>query len=163
MIMTNTRGLDRNGLNPVTVRAGTMTVMKSSDGFLSAVGTAESIRRVLDEGNIEAADRLLTEAISRILLASAGSAIPESILDPPQSTGSPEFDTLLATALAFALLKRGEAPRPWMLEVPALPAEWVWDGGYGVSLQFKDFIKRHTPPIFLAKNILLRERDLVAP
>lgn len=128
-----------------------MTAMKSSEDFLSVVGTAESIRRALDAGNTEAADRLLTEAIGRILLAAAGSAIPESILDPPQSTGSPEFDTLLATALAFALLERGEAPRPWILEVPALPAEWVWDGGYGASLQYKDFVKRHTPPIFLAK------------
>ena len=131
--------------------------------FLSAADAAEGIRRALSVGNTEAADRFLTEAASRILLAPAGAEVPPGAITEAPTTGDVQYDTLLATALAFALSQHGTEAPDWMLSRPALPREWLWDGGYDAEGPFKEFIRARTPDMFLAKNLLLRERDLVAP
>lgn len=131
--------------------------------FLSAAHAAAEVRRALDSGNTSAADRFVAEIASRIILAPEGTPIPDSILDEPESTGSQAYDTLLATALAFSLERRGLPPLAWMRDASKLPAEWLWDGGYDVSAPFKEFIRKSTPEVFRSKNILLRERDLIAP
>lgn len=99
---------------------------------------------------------------SRILLAPAGTVVRDRMFQQPASTDDQAYDTLIATACAYSFSKRGWTPLPWMLSAPTLAEEWVWDGGYNVSAPFRDFIRRQTPEIFLDKNILLRERDLVA-
>ena len=137
--------------------------MASTWWFVGVVDAAEGIRRALTVGNTNAADRFLTEATSRILLAPVDSEIPPDALAEPPSTGDQPYDTLLATALAFALSQRGAEVPEWMVSRPALTNEWLWDGGYDAEGPFKDFIRARTPDIFLAKNLLLRERDLVAP
>lgn len=137
--------------------------MSESAEFLSAADAAAEVRRALGAGNTGTADRFAAELASRILRAPADATIPDSIFDEPGTTGSLEYDTLLATALAYGMLQRGLAPRDWMSAAAKLPDEWLWDGGYGGSPAFREFIRRNTPEMFLSKNILLRERDLIAP
>lgn len=137
--------------------------MARPTSFLSAADVAASTKRALDADEPTTADRYLAEATSRIILAPHGVAIPADVTREPKPIGDLHYDTLLATAFAFALTKRGLVPPNWMLDAPALSKEWMWDGGYDAGAPFKQFIKANTPPMFLAKNILLRERDLVAP
>lgn len=54
----------------------------------------------------------------------------------------------------------GLAPAPWTRAVPALPTEWLWDGDDTASPEFRTLIRQQTPPLFLAKGILLRDRDV---
>jgi hypothetical protein len=139
-----------------------MVRMTDAVEFLSATDAATQIRHALDSGNISSADRLVSELSSRIILAPVNAEIPESVLTAPSTTGDAAYDTLIATALAFSLERRGLAARPWMTAAAALPNEWLWDGGYSASDGFREFIRNQTPEIFRSKNVLLRERDLIA-
>ena len=130
---------------------------------LSAAAVAAGIKHALDADETTMADRYLAEATSQIILAPLGVAIPADVTSESPSIGDRHYDTLLATAFAFALTKKGVVPPSWMLDAPALSEEWMWDGGYDAGEPFKQFIKANTPPMFLAKNILLCERDLIAP
>ena len=85
------------------------------------------------------------------------------MLAEPDSTGSVEYDTLLGTAMAYALVRRGLEAPAWTLQVPTLEREWMWDGHYTAGDEFVEFIRAETPAMFRAKNLLLRERDLIAP
>lgn len=135
----------------------------NSAPFISADSAALAVWRALDQGNHEHADRWLTEAIGRLLTADLAVPIPDDITAEPSSIGDPPYDTLLATAFAFAMTRRGQEPLPWMVAPPALSAPWLLDGGYNAGAEFTEFIRAQTPEIFLAKNILLRERDFYAP
>ena len=131
--------------------------------FLSAAHSAAGVRRALEVGNVSSADRIIAEMAARILAASASECIPDFVFDEPESSGALEYDTLIATVLAFSMIQRNLPPQAWMSSATKLPAEWLWDGGYGGSLAFRDLIRRDTPALFLEKNILLRPRDLIAP
>ena len=128
--------------------------------LISAASTAAQVEDALDRGDVEAADRVLTETISLLLLAPGGARIPAAVLAEPGSTGDRRYDVLLAVVVAFALDRRGTQVPAWAEQVPALDREWLWDGDVDASTKFRDFIRDRTPPMFLAKNILLRERDL---
>lgn len=141
----------------------TIKDMTAYGALLVVRNAAVEIRRYLAERNSEAADRYLTEIVSRVMLAPVDAEIPLTDLAEPESTGDVRYDTLLATALAFALEKRGIAPLEWMLRPAPLQTEWLWDGDEVASEQFRGFIRSHTPAKFLEKNLLLREQDLVAP
>jgi hypothetical protein len=104
----------------------------------------------------------LTETISRLLRLPLGTPIPAVVLAEPETTGDEPYDLLLATALAYAMEKRGTAPHEWMLRPAALPREWLWGGEEHASTEFREFIRSRTPEVFLRKNILLRTRDLEA-
>ena len=126
----------------------------------SAASTATQVKHARDHGDVETADRILTGMISRLLLAPADTVIPDAVLAEPGSTGDRRYDVLLAVAVAFALDRRGAQVPAWAEQVPALDRQWLWDGDVDASTEFRGFIRDRTPPMFLAKNILLRERDL---
>ena len=131
--------------------------------FLSASDAAAGARKALAAGDISSADRFVAEVSSRVLLAPDGAVVPGAIVSEPASTGDIQYDTLLATALAFALASRGMAAPAWSVSVRPLDREWMWDGGYGAGGAFRDFVRARTPALFLAKNLLLREQDLISP
>jgi len=78
----------------------------------------------------------------------------------PGSTGDPTWDTILATALAYAVSKVGVTPMPWMLEAPRLDTEVVL-GSADPTPEFRAMLRDQTPAVFRAKNILSRDRDWV--
>jgi hypothetical protein len=134
----------------------------SADGrFPTASRTATQVALMLRDNNTSAADRLVAELFRRVT-AGAGD-IPPHALDEPESTGDIRYDTLLAAGLAYALTMRGIAPREWMEAVPALPQEWLWDGDEDSSPEYREYIRRQTPAMLLAKGLLLRDRDFGQP
>lgn len=123
---------------------------------------ADIIRDALSHGHVAAADRALTDAVSRLLHAAPGTPVGDEFVQPAPSVGDEHYDTLLTTAFAYALLRLGVDPPRWMLDVRPLDQEWLWDGDAEASSEWRSFIKERTPDLFLGKNILLRERDLEA-
>jgi hypothetical protein len=152
-----------DGWRAVFIIGGYDQVVPLPSEFITARHAAEVVHGALLLGNASSADRFISELASRILMAPPSIQVPEAVLEKPDSTGSHPYDVLLATVLAYAITKRGGTPRPWMTEIASLPSEWLWDGGYGGSDSFRAHIRKATPPMFRAKNLLLRERDLVAP
>jgi hypothetical protein len=129
--------------------------------LISAADTAATVQRALDSGDEPTAIRYLTEAVSRLIQAPAGAEIPTDILAAPQPIDDVGYATLIATVFAYAMLARGGEPMLWMTEVEPLAAEWLWDGDEKSPDTFRDLIRRDTPTVFLAKNILTRKRDWV--
>jgi len=127
--------------------------------FPTASATARAVGTALREGSVEAADRLVGELISWVLRSQTPA--PADVLAEPESTGDERYDALLATGLAYALLKRGEQPAVWMRSARPLSHEWLWDGDSEASDAYREFIREQTPPLFREKSILLRERDLI--
>ena len=134
--------------------------MRAQTRLISAADTAATIERALEFGDEATAIRHLTEAVSRIIQAPEHTDIPRAILDAPAPIKDSRYETLIATAFAYAMLSRGEKPREWMTEAKPLATEWLW-GGEGASEAFRDFIRSNTPETFRAKNILTRERDWI--
>lgn len=126
--------------------------------FPTAPGTAEAVRVSLDMSDIEAADRLVTELLGRVI--GAAGDIPVGVLEKPASTGDIRYDTLLAVGLAYALTVRGHPVAPWMEEVAPLAHEWLWDGDDVASAEFRAYVRRNTPPQFMAKGLLVRDADI---
>lgn len=123
---------------------------------------AELIRDALRVGHVAAADRALTDAVSRILHAAPDTPVDPGVTERAPTVGDEHYDALLTTAYAYALLRHGTQPPTWMLELHPLDREWLWDGDAEASLEWRSFIKQRTPDLFLRKNILLREGDLEA-
>ncbi len=115
------------------------------------------IRKALAHGDETSALRDLAEATGRILRSGAGH-VPEWAMAEPESTGDRKWDTILATALAYAASKAGVAPKPWMLQTEPLDTEIVL-GSADPTPAYRVMIRDQTPPIFREKNILSRERD----
>lgn len=126
--------------------------------FPTAPRTADAIRGALRENNIERANRLITELFGRVINPAA--KIPSGALDEPRTTGDERYDTVLAIGLGYALTLRGLPPEPWMNAAAPLMQEWLWDGDAEASPEYRSFIRGQTPPVFLEKGILLRDRDL---
>lgn len=133
---------------------GEMTEMH----FPTAPKVAAAVRAALRENNVEAADRLITEMFGRVINASG--EIPAGVFAEPESTGDERYDTLMAVGLAYALGTHGLPAAAWMEAVPALTYEWVWDQDPDPLPEYREYIRRQTPPMFLAKGLLLRDRDL---
>lgn len=126
--------------------------------FPTAARTAAAIRVLLAKKDSEAADRLVAELLGRVIGAEGD--IPVGVLDEPGSTGDVRYDTLLAVGLAYALTVRGRPVSPWMEAVAPLASEWLWDGDDVASPDFRSYIRRNTPPMFLEKGLLLRDADI---
>lgn len=126
--------------------------------FPTAARTAAAIRASLEKYDVEAADRLVTELLGRVIGAEGD--IPVGVLEEPGSTGDVRYDTLLAIGLAYALTVRGHPVAPWMKEVAPLTPEWLWDGDDDASPEFRGYVRRNTPPMFLAKGLLVRDADI---
>lgn len=126
--------------------------------LLTARTTAEAVGAALRDNTTESADRLITELLGRVI--DEPGDIPAQVLEEPASTGDVRYDTLLATGLAYALATRGIPALPWMTAVPASKVEWLWDGDADSSPEFRAYIRRQTPPMFLDKGLLLRDRDI---
>lgn len=124
----------------------------------TAARTAEAIRVSLEKNDIETADRLVTELLGRVI--GAEGYIPLGVLDEPASTGDARYDTLLAVGLAYALTERGRPVAPWMEEVAPLTREWLWDGDDVASPEFRAYVRRNTPSMFLEKGLLVRDADI---
>lgn len=123
----------------------------------TATATAAQVKAALNDGEIDTANRLVTELLGRAINAAD---IPPEVLEEPETTGDARYDTLIAVGLEYALEARGLAPAAWMTAVPALPTEWLWDGDEVATPEFRALIRQQTPPLFLAKGILLRDRDV---
>jgi hypothetical protein len=134
--------------------------MTAPSRLLSATDVAELVRENLERGDEEAAARNLTEAISRIIQAPDG-VIPTAVLAEPGTTGALRYDTLLATAMAYALGLRGQSAPAWTTNVQPLDREWLIDGDDDAGDEFRAWVRARTPAIFLAKNILVQERDWI--
>ena len=126
--------------------------------FLTAARTAAAIRVSLEKNDDEAADRLVTELLGWVIGAEGN--IPVGVLEQPASTGDVRYDTLLAVGLAYALTVRGRPVAPWMEDVAPLAREWLWDGDDVASSDFRAYIRRNTPSMFLEKGLLLRDADI---
>ena len=137
-----------------------MRAMKAEARLISAADTAETVERALEFGDESAAIRHLTETISRLIQAPKHLEIPPTVLRAPKPIRDPRYETLIATAFAYALTSRGEPPLPWMTAAKPIPTEWLW-GDDGASEEYRAFIRSKTPSIFRQMNILTRERDWV--
>lgn len=126
--------------------------------FPTAARTAAAVRVSLEKNDVEAADRLVAELLGRVIAAEG--AIPLGVLEEPGSSGDVRYDTLLAVGLAYALTVRGRPVAPWMKEVAPLTREWLWDGDDIASPEFRAYVRRNTPPMFLAKGLLVRDADI---
>lgn len=124
----------------------------------TAVDTATAVSSALRDGKRERADRLVTELFGRVI--GCADEIPPDVLAEPPSTGDQRYDTLIRTGLAYALHTRGISAEPWMTAVDRLTPEWLWDSDGASSAEYVDYIRAQTPRMFLAKGILLRDRDL---
>jgi len=80
-----------------------------------------------------------------------------AVAEPP-STGDPEWDTILATGLAYSIEQIGGAPEPWMTDAPPLRKPTLLAGD-DPGEEFRDRIRVQTPARFYEKNILTRDRD----
>ncbi|EAR23720.1 hypothetical protein A20C1_03508 [marine actinobacterium PHSC20C1] len=132
--------------------------MEPEPRFISAAATATAVERALEFGDEPAAIGHLTEAISRLIQAPEYSKIPLDVLEAPDPIRDSRYETLIATAFAYALSCRGEMPLAWMTDTKPVPTEWLWRGD-GASEEYRDFVRDHTPQNFRDKNILTRERD----
>jgi hypothetical protein len=126
--------------------------------LISVPDTAAAMAEWFAEDNEESAIRWMTETVSRLIQSPHGRVIPAEIIAEPVSTGSLEYDTLLATAVAYALDIIGAESPEWTNK-PRLDAEWLWDGDGLSSTEWRDYIRKQTPPMFLGRNILCRDRD----
>lgn len=119
----------------------------------------ELIRDALEAGDNEMALRYLPEATNRVLTTHL-QRLPSTFRQQPDTTGSARWDTLIATAYAWALHTQGIPPTSWMTAPEPLEDEWLLDGDSEASTEWREWIRSQTPALFLAKRILLRERDL---
>jgi hypothetical protein len=129
--------------------------------FYPAPWVAAQVRDELARGNMDDADRLISEAASRLMLAAG--EIPEAVLGRPGPTGSRPHDVLIASIWQYALERRGEQPRSWMTAVEPLPQPWLWDGDDVASPEWRAHVTARTPALFRARGLLLREADLISP
>jgi len=142
-------------MNERLISIGTM---EGEIRLIAAKTTASAVDHALSQGDEPEAIRYLTEAVSRLIDAPTYQVIPDHILAAPAPIADQRYQTLLATAFAFAMQSRGMTPKVWMLSPKPLTKEWVWAND-GASRAYKSMIRHDTPAIFLAKNILTREID----
>ena len=138
------------------------TTMVHMPALIAPARLSELVAGALESGHADLADRFIPDAITRVLGLSDTGALIGGLQAEPPTTGNTRYDTLIATAFAWALNRRGVTPVAWMTKPPALDVEWLWDGDTDASPEFRDYIRRQTPEEFRAKGLLLRERDLRA-
>ncbi|WIE81003.1 hypothetical protein [Curtobacterium sp. MCSS17_016] len=127
--------------------------------FIAPTELTALIGEALRDGDEEMATRYLPEAINRILAANDDP--PAAVFEAPTgSTGYQRWDTLIATAFAWALHTRGLHAPAWMTDVAPLSPAWLLDGDLAASDEWRNYIREQTPADFLRKGILIRERDL---
>ena len=127
--------------------------------LIGARETSVLVRDALRAGKNDLAGRMLTEAVAR-LIEVGGTGIPVDVLAEPASTGDRKWDVILATAFLYASDLTGIKAAAWM-HAERLVEEWLWGGDGYESDEFKDYIRRQTPALFLDRNILTRPRDWV--
>ncbi|MHA6668593.1 hypothetical protein ACX3O0_06960 [Homoserinimonas sp. A447] len=155
-------GLIMEGRSWTEADAQGRIVIQSAEGrLITARAAASWVRASLEVGKVEPADRVITEAVSRIVMSHG--EIPDKAVAEPSTTGDRRYDVLIATAFCFALVTRGVEPLPWMTSPLALSEEWLWGGDGGETPELVEYVRERTPALFLAKGILLRKRDLIAP
>ncbi len=128
--------------------------------LISAGTAAKAMASNLRRGDQESAIRDLTEAVGRLIrFGEARDAIvPSWVLDePPTRVLDDTWRTFLATAFAYALQSTDRPAATWMLDAPPLPTETVM--GDDPSPEFRAWLRRQTPRVFLAKNLLSRPDD----
>lgn len=127
--------------------------------LLAADTISRVMARSLQTDDTESAIRDLTEGIGRLIVASKkGIQIPEWVATKPtKPIGIQLWDTFLATAFAYGLEQAGQKPLEWMSEVQPLQEETL--PGDDPSPEFRDWLRKRTPAVFMEKNILSRAED----
>ena len=130
----------------------------------SSDGPALTVRRAAEEagGELRRHDE---DAALRIVTQAFGSLQPhctseelDDFLVAPRSTGDPRYDVLIAVLARWTSRRRGLRIPDWT-DVRALNEEWM-PGTTGTPIpQWRDIVRRETPPEFLEKNILAREKS----
>ncbi|WP_130176585.1 hypothetical protein [Cryobacterium sp. SO1] len=133
--------------------------------LISTKSISSEIRLHLLEGDQAAALRDAVEIAGRIraLGSIPDGGLPTWATEPPPSTGSARWDTILATGMAYAIEQIGGEPEPWMEAVPPLGAlstltGYEPDEAYSGDV-YIERLRAETPARFLSKKILARDRD----
>lgn len=121
----------------------TMTMM--AEHRLSARTAAEKIRHELLAGDIDFAMRILTTAIADFRAADPTNR-PDFLTAPP-TTGSLEWDTLLAAVIARECAALNITAPAWTATAP-LQHEWIVTTLPHATDAWKARIKARTPPEF---------------
>lgn len=123
---------------------------------------SEEIRGHLLAGDEAAALRDAVEIAGRIraLETIPDGGLPAWATQRPSSTGNARWDTILATGMAYAIEKIGGKPLPWMVTVAPLETLSTLTG-YEPGETYRERLRAQTPPRFLSKRILSRDRDWV--
>jgi len=117
---------------------------------------ARNVAAALTEDDIDWAIRFLCDGVGRLEHAAEAGQLNEAVARPP-STGSVQWDTLLAAAIAWKLRAMGQPVPAWAAEVGALKLPWtpMW-----VSYGKWNRDLAGTPPEWRALNIVWHERNL---
>ena len=127
--------------------------------LITARETAEIVHEALTADKADSAVRWLTEAVAR-LIESHGKDLPDGMFEEPAMTGDRKWDTVLATAFLYGANLCGTEELAWMF-AERLDKEWLFGGDGYEAKEYRAFIRRETPALFLDRNILTRPRDWV--
>lgn len=127
-------------------------------GLMSAPGTAAALQEHLTVGDSDWAWRMLLQGRDhlRLMLKKQDETLIASWEAAPGSTGSTEFDTLLAT-LAQHEFEVADYPAPHWTHVDPLPEPWIPEHPFLTP----DRAVAKTPAWLGRLNIYVPERDLV--
>lgn len=124
---------------------------------LSSRTTAEIIRRELTNGDLDFAFRVMVTGIADFRQTSASNH--EDFLIPPGSTGSLQWDTLLAAVIGRECERLG-IPKPAWTQPKPLTEEWVVTTLPNATEEWLARIKSGTPVEFSRLGIWIHARDL---
>lgn len=124
---------------------------------LSARRTAEIIGRELARGDPDFAFRVMTEAVADFRHTSPKNR--EDFLEPPESTGSIRWDTLLAAVIGRECDRLGRLRPTWTMPAP-LAEEWVVTTLPAPSKRWMARIRAGTPEEFSRLGLWVHARDL---
>lgn len=124
---------------------------------LSARTAAERIRRELQAGDLDFAMRILTSAIADF--RDTDPTNRDDFLAPPPSTGSADWDTLLAAATGREC-DRAHIPRPAWANPAPLDHDWIVTSLPHPSPAWLQRIKDRTPAEFSRLRLWVDPRNL---
>lgn len=115
------------------------------------------IGRELARGDLDFAFRVMIEAVKDFRETSPENR--EDFLEPPESTGSVRWDTLLAAVIGRECNRLGRPRPPWTMPAP-LAEEWVVTTLPAPTERWMARIRSGTPEEFSRLGLWVHARDL---